>query len=125
MANRVRRAWRHVRGFFRSRDAVARESVSAMAAVEAADARASRAELVLSSLSETLKMRDREIAILQAEKSQLVAQVEQRGFELQLLNQWLERVRKQIDADIAQEVARESRALNPQAARGASNQPPS
>lgn len=119
MVKWVKRRLRLARGFFRTRTAVARESADAMAAVESAEARAVRAETENRSLVETVKMRDREIEVLRAEKNQLAATVAQREFEIELLNKWLERTRKQIDADIAEQVAREQAALKPKPPRAA------
>ncbi len=110
----IRRTWFKLVGFVAGRHAAARvyaEGRLTLAEAErlVAEAKKSqeRAEVQNSSLLETVKVRDREILLLQGEKAALVSQLELRVLEVEELNLWLERVRARLNADIASEVARE------------------
>jgi septal ring factor EnvC (AmiA/AmiB activator) len=119
------RAWWHVRGFLRSRSEVARQhaeneknAFTVAATLAAASERARVAETVNSSLEEGLNEREREIFRLKREKAEIEATLAVRVREIEELTLWLEKVRTRVNADIASEVAREQRSLNP-AARAA------
>lgn len=86
--------------------------VNASAKTES-DQRARNAELELSSARVVIEERDREVDRLKQEAAQKDATIAVREHEIEELNLWLERVRKRLDADIAQEIAREYRAVAP------------
>lgn len=131
---RTRAAWRLFKAALASRAKVMGEALAAAKLRDEADrlvyeanARRDAAELELSSLREVVKERDREIERLRLEKAATESEKQLRILEIGMLNQWIERLRKMTDADIAEEVAREQRALANGAPRagGPANTPPS
>ena len=82
---------------------------------EAAEALKRADELAVrnNSLAATVSDRTREIEQLRAEGRQKDATLALRELEIEELNQWLERVRVRLNADIAEQVAREGRAIGP------------
>lgn len=68
------------------------------------------AEIELSSARAVISEREREIDILRREKAAVEGERDLRIHEVGELNEWLERMRARVRADIAEEVAREYRA---------------
>lgn len=129
MASRLRGFWRLLVGFVRRRAHAARAVERAGAIADATAAKLAaveddlrRSRLELSSAVETIEARDREIVQLNVEKAQRDATIAVRVQEVAALQQLLERMRVQLNADIAVQVAREQTAMHPSARAGGSGQ---
>lgn len=93
------------------RDRAAR--IDAQTALETARVTAERLRLELDSAYETVRQRDEEIRRLETEKAVLTSTVTAREGEIRELVLWQERARSRMQADIATEIAREVRAIEP------------
>ncbi len=121
----LRRAWSRVIGFMHTRKVASDHFIDSRYALERsadirgeaielsrdADERVKTARILMSSAQATVSDRDIEIGRLKLEKAQLEAILDLRKLEIQELNQWIERQRQRMNADIAQEVAREQRTI--------------